>query len=174
MWHAPLCYQLFIGFLQVKYSLLSDYQRLFTLAWSYWTDWFLYHCFSLLLRSKKKETNRRRRRRNVCTETFILFLLNWALSVVGFAVYAGIGIGDISCFLEHFLNRLEKMMLDFGNMPSSQDPFPASTNAEGPHLALVVLFLPQFRECCNEKEGKRSLDTIPKQAEEYLKVSVGI
>ena len=65
-------------------------------------------------------------------------------------------------------------MLGFGHMPSSQDLFPASANAERPHLALVVLRLPQFRECCNKKEVKRSLDAIPKQAEEHLKVSVGI
>lgn len=65
-------------------------------------------------------------------------------------------------------------MLGFGHMPSSQDPFPASTNGERPHLTSVVLCLPQFRECCNKKEEKRTLDTIPKQAEEYLKVSVGI
>lgn len=66
------------------------------------------------------------------------------------------------------------MRLGFGHMPSSQDPFPASTKAERPHLTLVVLCLPQFRECCNKKEVKRSLDTILKQAGEYLKVSLGI
>jgi len=86
---------------------------------------------------------------------------------VGFAVCAGVGVGDISCFLERFLNRLEKMMLGFGHMPSSQDPFPCT---ERPHLALVVLSSLRFGECCNRKGGRRSLDAIPTQAEEYLEV----
>lgn len=72
-------------------------------------------------------------------EAFLLFVLNQALSVEGFAVCAGIGVGDMSCFLECFLNRLEKMMFRFGHMPSSPDPFPASNNAERPHLAWVVI-----------------------------------
>lgn len=38
-----------------------------------------------------------------------------------------------------FSNRLEKKMLHVGNVPSSQDPFLASANAEGPQLALIVL-----------------------------------
>lgn len=30
-------------------------------------------------------------------------------------------------------------MIRVGNVPSSQDPFPASANAEGPQLALIIL-----------------------------------
>lgn len=105
MWHVLLCYQLFIGFLQVKYFLLSDYQRH---EGPKQTDF----CVIVSVCSFAPKGNKQIEGgggEKFCTEIFILFLLNLALSVLCFfAVFAGTGVWDIFCFVEHFLNRLEK------------------------------------------------------------------
>lgn len=80
MWHVLLCYQLFIGFLQVKYSLLSDYQRHEGPKRADFCVIVSVCCFA----PKGNKQIEGGGGEKFCTEIFILFLLNLALSVLCF------------------------------------------------------------------------------------------